>query len=93
MRQFREDARWAAERGGRALLEDAEEIEGRTMVTVSITTISTGAPIFAPVESSYTETYVLERRDGAWRFAEPPWPLYYCEAKTTPTPTPTGDQT
>ena len=91
LQQFREETRWAAERGRRVLLEDAEEIDGGAVVTVRITTISTDAP-FAPSESSFTEAYVLERRDNAWRFTEPPWPLYYCEAKPVPTTAPVEDQ-
>ena len=87
LQQFREDTRWAAERGRRVLFEGVEEIEGSAIVTVRITTISTDAP-FTPTESSFTESYVLERQGEAWRFTEPPWPLGRC--RPVPVPTPVG---
>ncbi len=85
LHDFRQRMRWRAGQSDRVVLEQTEEIDGRAIVSVRVSSVSLDAPFaFAPNETSFRMEFALEREEGAWRFIEPPWPLGYCEPAPTP---------
>lgn len=78
---FRDSTNWVKDQDIRVSLVGSEPVDSKTEVQVRVSQVQIGRP-FAPEESSYTQRFTLARQgdpiSGAWRFAEPPWPMSYC---------------
>lgn len=64
-------------RDRRITLESTQPIDDSVAVRVRITEFNVSAP-FDVNEYSYTQEYILQEIDGAWRFVNEPWPMSWC---------------
>ena len=92
-RDFRNSTQWLDMESQRVTLEDTERVGDEMEVRVRVTQFHVDPP-FGSRESSHVERYVLVEEDGAWRFSEPPWPMWCSklavpEPRPIPSPTPT----
>lgn len=95
---FRDSVRWFDARDGRnsgdlrVTLDEVRPINGAVEVRVRIIRFSFSspsplAPPFESGESSYGESFTLERFGDEWLFIDPPWPMSRCpESKEEPPP-------
>ena len=79
---LRDSTQWIRDQDMRVSLAGSEPLDGgKVEVQVRVGQVSMGG-LFVPEESSHTQRFTLVRQGdpatGAWRFAEPPWPLSYC---------------
>ena len=71
------DDRYYRSDGDRITLEESR-ITGETAVVELEFTATYSGDAFDFDVYSYIERFDLERVDGDWRIAEPPWPFYWC---------------
>ncbi len=74
-----------------ATLTGTRNFDGQVGVKILVTRFRTSGPFLAPFDnlaSSQPGSYILAQEDGQWRFAQMPWPLYWCPgpAPTKPVP-------
>lgn len=69
----------------RATLDRTAVHDGIAEVRVRLTESYNNDSPFGSGESTFTQTYILKQVDGAWRFAEAPWPTY-CPQPALPVP-------
>ena len=74
---FRDSTRWLEGDDMRVTLEGTEPLNGKTEVRVKVTQFHVDLP-FGTSESSHSQSYTLEKENGAWRFVAPPWPMGWC---------------
>lgn len=70
-----------------ATLAGTKTFDGQAEVKIVVTQFRTSGPFLDPFDSpasSYPETYILVQEDGKWRFAQMPWPLYWCPEPARP---------